>query len=340
MTLRPHLKRLVRDRFLGGMIAAVVLASLFPNLGRSGGSLHAEVLADVGIFIVFFLHGIGLATRSLKAAALHWRLHLLVQGLTFCVFPLLWLLLDGLLGRWVPQDLRLGFYYLCVLPSTISSSVALTALAGGNVSAALFNATLSSLLGIVLTPLLVSLMVSTIGTGPDLGETILNTATLLLLPIVIGQLLRPVLGDGFARRRRITHALDRGVILLLVFVSFCDSVAAGLWREHGTGILALTLAGALLILAIVLLLSIASARGLGLVREDEITAVFCGSKKTLASGVPMAKLLFGAHPGLGLIVLPILLYHQAQLLVGTILAQHYARRKPVGTAPAVFADAA
>jgi sodium/bile acid cotransporter 7 len=153
-----------------------------------------------------------------------------------------------------------------------------------------------------------------------------NIATLLLLPFVLGQLLHPVLGRWFMRHRKATGLVDRGIVLLLVFSSFCDSVAAGLWTDYGVGILLLTLGGAALLLATVLLLSTRVARLLQLDTGDEIVAVFCGSKKTLAAGIPMAKVLFGAQPALGLIVLPIMFYHQLQLLVCSALARRYASR--------------
>lgn len=330
-TVLPHPCRrlwayLRREWFLGGMIGAVLLASLAPELGRSGGTLRVDRLADLGIALVFFLHGLGISFASLKDGLLRWRVHVVVQLFTFAVFPLLWFVLDALVGRWLPAGLVLGFCYLCALPSTISSSVAMTGVARGNVPAAIFNATLSSLLGIVLTPAIIALSASVGGQWLSFGAAVLSIAKLLLLPLVLGQLLRPLLHRWHQKHKRHTNLLDRWVILLLVYAAFCDSVASGLWREHGAGLLALALAGAALILAVVLLLSTWLCRRLGLSTEDEIAAVFCGSKKTLASGVPMAKLLFGAHPALGLIVLPIMFYHQLQLFVCSLLAARYAAR--------------
>lgn len=320
------LQRLSRDWFLGGMIAAVVLAALFPGFGRSGGPMHADVVANGGIFLVFFLHGLGLSPERMKAGVTRWRLHLLVQGFTFGVFPLLWWVLNALVGRWIPADLSLGFLYLCAVPSTISSSVAMTGIARGNVAGAIFNASLSSMLGVVLTPLLVAVLARTTGQALSWTDAILKLAGLLVLPLVLGQLLRPLLGRAFARYQRYTQGFDRLVILVLVYASFCDSVEAGLFTRYGGGILAVTLGGAALILAVVLVLSTFAARRARFDKEDEIAAVFCGSKKTLASGVPMARLLFGAHPGLGLIVLPLMFYHQLQLIVCSVLAERYAAR--------------
>ena len=213
-----------------------------------------------------------------------------------------------------------------MLPGTISSSVAMTGMARGNVPVAIFNATLSSLIGIGLTPLLVSLMAHSRGEGLPLLDTIVGIARLLLLPLLAGQLLRPLLGPWFHRYKAVTGKVDKVVILLLVYAAFCDSVAAGLWSNNGMAVIATTLLGAALLLTVMLTLSTLAARRFGFNREDEIATVFCGSKKTLASGVPMAKLLFGAHPSIGLIVLPIMFYHQLQLFVCSILAERYARR--------------
>lgn len=320
------LKPLLKDWFMRGMILAVIIASFFPDIGKSGGLLHLDLFINAGVAIVFFLHGMGIPTEQMKAGIRNWRLHIVVQAFTFIVFPLLFVAFNFLFGHWLPPMLLLGFFYLCVLPSTITSSVAMTGMARGNVPAAIFNATISSLIGIIATPALVSLMSTTTGETLSFGKAVLNIATLLLLPFVIGQLLHPVLGKWFAARKKYTSLADRSIVLLLVFSAFCDSVAAGLWTDYGPSLLIITLIGVSIILAIVLILTRLTARTLKFNTEDEIVAVFCGSKKTLAAGVPMAKVLFGADPGLGLIVLPIMFYHQLQLMVCSALAQRYAKR--------------
>lgn len=324
--ITKHLRRLARDWFLIGMLSAVVLASLFPDAGRSGGWLHMENLVDIGVGLVFFLHGLTISTSSFKAGLMRWPVHMVIQVLTFAIFPLLFFPFSKAFSPIVPPALMLGFLYLCVLPSTITSSVAMTGMARGNVPAAIFNATLSSLLGIALTPLLVGLLAGAQPGQPPLFDTIVSIARVLLLPLLVGQLARPLLFRWFNRYKAVTGKLDKFVILMLVFAAFCDSVAAGLWRDHGRSIIFVTLFGAAVLLAVVLTLSTWLARRLGFAKEDEITIVFCGSKKTLASGVPMAALLFGSHPSLGLIVLPIMFYHQLQLFVCSMLAERYARR--------------
>jgi len=324
--MQAHLKRVVTDWFLCGMFLATFLAWLFPHFGASGGSMHAEYVINIGVFVVFFLHGINLSSEQIRHGLKNWRLHLMVQGFTFVVFPLLWWLGNSVLGSHVPALLMLGFLYLCALPSTISSSVALTGSAGGNVPAAILNASLSSVLGIFLTPWLVSLVVGNGSDGIDLGATLLDLCAMLLLPLVLGQLLRPWLGRFFARHKRYTNVMDKVVILLLVYAAFCNSMISGLWQQQGGSVLLTAVLGSALLLALILWLTTRSARLLRCSPADEIAAVFCASKKSLAAGAPMAALIFGAHPGLGLILLPIMIYHPLQLIVCSIMAEHYANR--------------
>ena len=316
------------DWFLIAMVAAVLVASLWPQWGRSDGPLHLGKVTDVGVFLLFFLHGMGLSTEHLRQGAARWRLHALVQACTYVVFPLWWAVLALLLGRWVPHDLLMGFFFLAVLPSTVSSSVAMTALARGHVAAAVLNATLSTLLGVFLTPLLVSLVMGAQGQALDVGDTMLKVSVMLLLPFVAGHLLRPVLGGLFARIKPVTTGFDRAVIVLLVWSAFSDSVADGLWSRHGLGLLAQAMGGAVLFLAPMLWFTRRMARLMKLRVEDEIVAVFCGSKKTMASGMPMAKLLFGGQAAMGVLILPIMLYHQLQLFVCAVMARRYADRQP------------
>lgn len=324
-TRRPSQSGVV-DWFLLAMIAAVAVASFVPDVGRSEGVLHLGKVTDAGVFLLFFLHGMGLSTDSLKTGAAKWKLHVLVQACTYVIFPLWWALGALTLGPWISHDLLMGFFYLAVLPSTVSSSVAMTALAKGDVAAAVLNATLSTLLGVFLTPLLVSVVMGSHGAAMDVGDTMLKVAQMLLLPFVIGHALRPWLATFFARIKPWTTVFDRGVIVMLVWVAFSDSVADGLWRDHGPVLLTQAALGAVLFLYPMLWFTRKVSRLMGFSREDEIVAVFCGSKKTLASGMPMAKLLFGGSAAMGVLVLPILLYHQLQLLVCAVMARRYAAR--------------
>lgn len=318
--------RLRPDWFLVGMAAAVGLAYLFPGPGASGGALKPEVLTKAGVALIFFLHGMSLPFASLREGTLQWPLHLVIQGFTFLVFPVLGIAMLRLVGDGMAPGLRLGFFYLCALPSTVSSSVALTATAGGNVAAAVFNATISALLGVVLTPLWLGWMAEAQGKGLPFGEVVIDLVIWLVLPLVVGQLMRPWLGAWAGRNKRFINKVDRGTILLLVYTSFCDSMERGVWTEHGLGPVVTTLVGSAALLTIVIGATTLSSRWLGFSDADQIAAIFCGSKKTLASGVPMASLIFGQDPQLGLILLPIMVYHPLQLVVGGVLAGRWARR--------------
>ncbi|MFD2643679.1 bile acid:sodium symporter family protein [Pseudomonas japonica] len=322
-----HLKRVVTDWFLCGMFLATFLAWLFPRFGAAGGGMHAEYVINIGVFVVFFLHGINLSGEQIRHGLKNVRLHLMVQVFTFVVFPLLWLLGKAVFGTQIPALLMLGFLYLCALPSTISSSVALTGSAGGNVPAAILNASLSSVLGIFITPWLCSLVVGSGSDGIDLGATLLDLCGLLLAPLLLGQALRPWLGRFFARYKRYTSVMDKLVILLLVYAAFCNSMMSGMWQQQGLSVLVSAFVGSAVILALVLWLTTRTARALKFSRPDEIAAVFCASKKSLAAGAPMAALIFGAHPGLGLILLPIMIYHPLQLIVCSIMAESYSSQR-------------
>lgn len=326
MSALKHLKRVVTDWFLCGMVLATVLAYFFPSFGATGGGMHAEYVINIGVFVVFFLHGVNLSSEQIKHGLKNWRLHIMVQVFTFVVFPVIWLVCDKAFGAYVPALLMLGFLYLCALPSTISSSVALTGSAGGNVPAAILNASMSSVFGIFMTPWLVSLVVGTGSGGIDLGSTLLKLSLMLLLPLVLGQLVRPLVGKFFARHKKYTNLIDKIVILLLVYAAFCNSMVSGLWQTQGNSVIAMAFVGSTVLLAVILLLTTGTARALKFNHADKVAAVFCATKKSLAAGAPMAALIFGTNPGLGLILLPIMIYHPLQLIVCSVMAENYAHR--------------
>lgn len=317
------------DGFLLGLVAAVVLASVYPSLGARDGILHPAFTNKLSVALIFFLHGIGLSFKALKAGTLHWRLHLLVQSCTFVLFPVLGLIAYRWGGPWIPQDLRIGVFFLCALPSTVSSSVAMTAAARGNVAAALFNATASSLLGVVFTPLWVSAVTSAAGAGVSVGKVILDLCCWLVLPLILGQAVRPILAGWALRNKSRIHVVDRATILFLVYTSFCDSVLGGVWTTHGLDTLAVVLVLSAFLFFVVMAFSSAVSRALHFTKEDRIAAMFCASKKSMATGVPMAQLMFGQGPALGMVVLPILIYHSFQLVVAGVLASRWSRRADV-----------
>lgn len=313
------------DWFLTGMAAAVALAWVWPEPGAKGGSLHPELINKAGVSLIFFLHGLALSFQALAAGTRKWRLHLLVQGSTFLLFPLLGVAVLLALGSRVSPELRTGLFFLCALPSTVSSSVALTAAARGNVAAAVFNATLSSLLGVVLTPLWLSVVLGTAGHPLPLGAVVLDLCLWLVLPLAVGQAFRPLLGAWAARHKARINVADRLTILLLVYTSFCDSVQGGVWRSGAAPLVVSAVVSALL-LVVALSATWSAGKRFGFERPDRIAALFCGSKKTLASGVPMARLIFGSQPSLAIVLLPLMIYHPLQLVVGGWLAGKLARQ--------------
>ncbi len=318
-------KKIKLDWFLTGMFMAIALAAILPAPGAEGGVLHPELLTKAGIALIFFLNGAVLSFKALKDGISRWRLHLIIQLSTYLLFPILGGIFILLCGRWLSPDLKLGFFYLCALPSTVSSSVAMTSAARGNVPVAVFNATISSLIGIVITPLWMSLLLKTSGQSLDVVKVFIDLCIWLVLPLVIGQLCRPLVGAFLHRHKKWTQFADRGTILLLVYTSFCDSFEKGIWTHNSASNLIITIAATLALFFIVLGLMWKLCDRMGIAPSFRSAVVFCGTKKSLATGVPMAHLIFVGQPGLGLILLPIMLYHPLQLLICTPLANRWAR---------------
>ena len=319
---------LARNWFVLALPVTVALASFVPEWGANGGPLRPEISTKLAVAAIFVIQGLTLPSAALRQGAGRWRLHLLVQSFTFLLFPLLGIVLDGFWGTVVSPDLQFGFLFLCVLPSTVSSSVVQTSLAGGNTVGAIFNAALSNLVGVVVTPLWVTWLMNKGSTVQPLGIVFRDVALLLLVPMAAGQALRVVLGTWADRRKRsLTHACS-GLILLLVFAAFSNTVQQGLWRTQSRGLLWVAALGSAGVLALAMAGVEALCRLARLDRGDRIAATFCAPQKTIAAGIPLAKAILGTHPGLGLILLPVLIYHLLQLIVGGIVAERFARNTP------------
>lgn len=307
------------------ILAAVAVAFLWPAQGEAAAWFGR--LTAAGVALLFFVHGAALPREAVIAGLTQWKLHLFIFSITFIVFPLLVLPLAPLGGSWLPSDLILGFLYLAALPSAVSSSIAFTAIARGNVPAAVCSAAGSNVFGMMLTPVLLSFMIgSSAAGGFTLVDALQDIVLIMLLPFAVGQFIRPWVAETLDRHKIFSERVDQVVLLLIIYVAFAQSVVDGLWQEVPSVVLFLAVALCLLLLLLVFAVTWWLSRRLGFSIGDEIAAVFCGSKKSLASGLPMAKVMFATHPGFGLIVLPIIIYNQVQIIVGALLAQRYAER--------------
>lgn len=312
------------DPFLVYLIVVVGAASLLPARGVA--ATWTEAIADLAIALLFFLHGAKLSRAAIVQSAGNWRLHLLVLASTYMLFPAIGFALVMAMKGWGNALLLSGILYLTLLPSTVQSSIAFTAMARGNVAAAVCSASLSNLVGIFMTPLLVSLLMQM---GDDsavsLRHSIRSIVLQLLLPFLGGHLLRPVIGGFIDRNKVILMPVDRGSILLVVYSAFSAAVVNGIWSLVGWTDLVMLLALSAVILALVMGVNMGVARLAGLPREDAIVLLFCGSKKSLVSGVPMAGALFPPAQ-VGLVVLPLMIFHQLQLFVCAALAGRFRRQ--------------
>ncbi len=324
--------RLKVDPYIVAIVGMVALASVLPCHGQ--GAVVMGTVTNWAIALLFFLYGGRLSRESVMAGVTHWRLQLTVFLCTFALFPALGLGIGYLARPLLSPELSLGLVFLSMLPSTVQSSIAFTSIARGNVPAAVCCASLSNLAGIVVTPLLVGALLSAHGQGFSL-DALRDITIQLFLPFFAGQVLRRWIGRWLERNRRILGFVDRGSILLVVYTAFSDGVVHGIWHRLALGNLALLLLVNIVLLGAVLLTTTFLSRRLGFNKEDEIAIVFCGSKKSLASGIPMANILF-AGTSVGLMVLPLMLFHQIQLMACAVIARRYAAR----TVPAVAATAA
>lgn len=318
--------RFLPDNFTLALLSSITLASLWPVQGLAAQGF--EWLTTAAIALLFFLHGAKLSRTAVVQGLGHWRLHLLVLACTFVLFPIFGLLFKPLFTVMLTPDLAVGMLFLCTLPATVQSAIAFTAMARGNVSAAVCSASASSLIGVFITPLLVGWLVAAGGMpGSNALDAVLHIMQQLLLPFVAGQLLQPWIGSFVKRHASALKLVDQGSILLVVYTAFSAAVIEGLWKQVPLSVLLSLVAACCLLLALSLSTTTWSSRALGFAKADEITIVFCGSKKSLASGVPLAKVLFAAHT-VGMMLLPVMLFHQIQLMVCAVLAQRYAKQHP------------
>jgi sodium/bile acid cotransporter 7 len=312
------------EPFVLMLLGTVLLATVLPPRGAFVQAF--DVATTTGIVLLFFLHGAKLSRQAIWDGLRNWKLHLSVLAVTFILFPLLGLGLSHL--PFVAAPVAAGLLFLTLLPSTVQSSIAFTSVARGNVAAAVCSASFSNLLGILLTPALVALLMHMGGANGGALASVEKIVMQLLVPFVAGHLLRPLIGGFVARHRKMLTIVDRGSILLVVYTAFGAAVVEGLWHRVSGCDLTVILILCSALLAIVLAATWALGRIFHWPRGDAIVLLFCGSKKSLASGVPMAGVLF-APTQIGVVLLPLMLFHQIQLIACAVIARRYAEQDPI-----------
>jgi sodium/bile acid cotransporter 7 len=320
------LSRAGLDWFLLALLGVVALAYWQPGLGSKASPVPWHLLTTVGVALVFFFYGLKLNLEKLREGMRNWRLPVVVQLTTFGLFPVLALLARPLFGPEKGELLWQSIFFLCALPSTVSTSVVMVSMAGGNIAAAIFNASLSSLLGIALTPLLTSLFLHTSTGGGQLWGLAAQLLWQVVLPVGAGMLLNARFGAQADRHKAGLRYFDQFTILLIVYTAFCESFAEGIFSSYEPVDIAKLSVGMMGLYLLVFAVVWTLGRALGFSRADNITAVFCGSKKSLVHGSVMASLLFPASAATGLILLPLMLYHALQIMLASSMAQYLGRQ--------------
>lgn len=320
--------RLNIDALIFGIICAVLVAIVLPAKGDFVPVL--DWIVKIAIALLFFLYGGRMHPREALDGLKHWRLHLTILGFTFVVFPLIGLALWPIAPHIIGDDLYTGVLYMCLIPSTVQSSIAFTSIAHGNVAGAIVSASASNLIGVFLTPLLAIALISSAGHVQITGSAILDIALQLFVPFVLGQLLRgarlrpggSTYADFLERNAKPSKIVDRGSIILVVYSAFSAGMREHIWSQVQWWQIIVLIVGAIVLVAFMLWLTIHTARVLGFDRGDSIAIQFCGTKKSLATGLPMATVMFAGQP-VGLIVLPLMIFHQVQLMICAALASRY-----------------
>ena len=314
------MRRYLPDNFVLSLLATMAVASLLPATGQAGDWVN--IASKLALVVLFFLHGGRLPVEAVVASLKRPVLHASIVAYTYIMFPIVCLLFQAAMPWLLPPELWLGVLFVCCLPSTVQSSIAFTSIARGNVAVAVGAATASNIAGVFITPALVSLLMHREGAGGGLGDAG-RIMLQILLPFVVGMVLRRWVGGWIGRHKSLVSFVDKGSILLAVYVAFSQAIEKDIWHLFSPQQLLVLVGVNAVILAAVLLITTYVSRAAGLAREDEIAVVFCGSKKSLATGVPMAAILFGAQAGIT--VLPLMIFHQMQLMVCAVLARRYAR---------------
>lgn len=315
------------DKFVLSIIGIIIIAYFFPQWGMENSNVPINTISTIGISLIFFFYGLKLSPEKMKEGLKNWKLHVLVQASTFLIFPLLVLVFRPFIQNEEQETIWLAFFFLAALPSTVSSSVVMVSMAKGNIPAAIFNASISGIIGIALTPLWMGFFVDSAQTDFDFTEIYIKLIVQIILPVVLGLILQRYLG-GFAQKHSSKLTLfDKSIILLIIYKSFAESFSENIFSSVSLLDLLLLFIAVLVLFTIAFFLTGLIARKMQLNKEDEITAQFCGTKKSLVHGTVFSKIIFGKMASIGIILLPLMLFHASQILIISIVASKLAKRK-------------
>ena len=315
------------DKFVLFIIAVITVAYFFPQWGAKDSLIPINTISSVGISLIFFFYGLKLSPSKLKAGLKNWKLHILIQASTFILFPLLVLLVRPLLQSQEKETIWLAFFFLAALPSTVSSSVVMVSIAKGNIPAAIFNASISGIIGILVTPLWMGLFVTSDQVGFSFVDIYTKLIVQIILPVVVGVLLQRYLGDFAQKHSSKITLFDKSIILLIIYKSFASSFNDKIFSTVSMLDLVLILLGVLILFTIAYFSTGFIASKLNFNKEDLITAQFCGTKKSLVHGTVFSKIIFGNMAVIGIVLLPIMLFHAIQILIISVVATKLAKRE-------------
>ena len=308
------------DKFVLSIIAVISIAYFFPNWGTQNSKVPIDTISAIGISLIFFFYGLKLSPQKLKAGIKNWKLHLLVQSSTFLIFPLLILIFRPFIQNQEQEIIWLAFFFLAAIPSTVSSSVVMVSIAKGNIPSAIFNASISGIIGVVLTPLWMGLFVQSAQADFDFADIYIKLIVQIILPVVLGVLLQQFFGEFAQKHNKHLTLFDKSVILLIIYKSFAASFEENIFSSISILDLLFLFVTVLILFFTMFFLTGFLSKKLKFNTEDQITAQFCGTKKSLVHGTVFSKIIFGNMASIGIILLPLMLFHALQLLIISIVA--------------------
>jgi len=315
------------DKFVLAIIAVIGVSYFFPEWGAKESEIPLKTISTIGISLIFFFYGLKLSPDKLKAGLKNWKLHVLVQATTFLIFPLIVLAFRPFLQTQEQEVLWLAFFFLAALPSTVSSSVVMVSIAKGNIPAAIFNASISGIIGILVTPIWMGLFIDGAQSDFDFSEIYIKLIVQIILPAVLGIILQRYWGKFAIKHSSKITLFDKSIILLIIYRSFSESFSERIFTSVSFSDLLILLIAVLFLFFIVFSLTGYVARKLNFNKEDQVTAQFCGTKKSLVHGTVFSAILFGNMATIGIILLPLMLFHAIQILIISIVASKLGRNQ-------------